>query len=164
MSKGRLNMSHNGEDCGQAGAINCRDELRASTAGVRRRAIRLGTYLATLLLFVPSLGWSASSVDYSTPEGREAIRSIIHANVSQATYCFAEAQETDPALKGKLVFSFSINANGRASNPAPIEATGIPADHALAKCIAHLLETLEFPTAVRDQTVTVERFPFSFGM
>jgi hypothetical protein len=57
--------------------------------------------------------------------------------------CYAQAVEKKPRIKGRVIYSFTVRTNGRATNIK--RAAGTLRDEALLQCSAKVLETVRFP-------------------
>ncbi|MDP1829803.1 MAG: DUF2330 domain-containing protein [Archangium sp.] len=99
-----------------------------------------------------------TAIAYDTPEvqGRydpELLKKVVHANRGQLRYCYELALTTNPALAGRVVFSFEISPGGVVT--ASSIATATLPDEAAKACMAGRVRTWIFPKP-RDGTVKVK--------
>nr|MBA3501368.1 AgmX/PglI C-terminal domain-containing protein [Deltaproteobacteria bacterium] len=86
---------------------------------------------------------------------KNIIKRYIKRNINRISYCYERELLAKPTLEGTVSTQFLIEAGGKVKSAT---ATGV--DETVAKCVADVIKTIEFPT-VTDGTVQVN-YPFNF--
>ncbi len=84
------------------------------------------------------------------------IRRYIKRNIQKITYCYEQALLATPSLEGTVRTQFVIGPAGRVTSAS---ASGVAPE--VARCIADVLEGIEFPAPKGGDTVVVT-YPFMF--
>lgn len=98
----------------------------------------------------------ASTANVSGKLDRNTVQSIIRRNLSGIKWCYQDALQRDPDLKGKVTLAFSILPNGRVENPQALNPS--ISDAALLECIRRKMERWKFPSP-KDGGVVQVSYP-----
>lgn len=90
----------------------------------------------------------------------DIVRRIVRAHLNEVRYCYNQALERDPKLRGKITIEFTIDARGRV--PRSTVADNTARDEPLAACIAASVRRWSFPAPEGGGEVTV-RHPFTLA-
>ncbi len=91
------------------------------------------------------------------PIEKDLIRRVVRAHVNEVRDCYNDGLSRDPALAGRVVVRFTINAEGAVTHSQVSELE--LADEQVASCIAAAVKTWEFP-AWPTPGNTVVNYPF----
>jgi len=91
---------------------------------------------------------------------RAAVKSVIDAHLSEITFCYESALAYDSNLSGKIVFEWTILANGRVGNVG-IDASTVQST-SLHNCIRAAIRSWQFPSPKGAEVVV--SYPFVFDM
>jgi hypothetical protein len=86
---------------------------------------------------------------------RAVLRQVMKARLGDVEACYVAALAGKPQLAGKVMTTFVIDRRGKVSS-----ATASGVDPALAKCIANVIKSLEFPREKKPSRDVVVSYPF----
>ena len=95
------------------------------------------------------------------PLTREEVRLVVRAKMAHVRTCFAAGLARDPAIGGRVVLRFTIDAQGRTSTDE-IEIVEDALGEAVATCLQEQLATWQFPLPRGGRTMSVS-YPFVFS-
>jgi pSer/pThr/pTyr-binding forkhead associated (FHA) protein/outer membrane biosynthesis protein TonB len=98
----------------------------------------------------------ASSATVSGRLDRKTVQKIIRRNLSGIKWCYQDALQRNPKLRGKVTLSFSILPNGSVKNPRASNPS--LNDNALLSCITRKMKRWKFP-APKDGGVVKVSYP-----
>jgi TonB family protein len=91
---------------------------------------------------------------------REEIEGVIRANLGQIKACYERSLQTNPNLKGRIMTSFEIAANGKVSRSEIANST---LNHQpTEQCVAQSIRRWQFPIPRGGGNVRVT-YPFTLG-
>lgn len=115
----------------------------------------------------PTSSRSAPESDVAGPDAREGppltrdeIRTVVRAKLPEVRACFEAGLATNPALGGRVLLRFTINAGGRAEGIRVVENPSDDAD--LGACLVEALAHWQFPRPRGGAAITVS-YPFVFS-
>lgn len=85
----------------------------------------------------------ASSATVSGRLDRKTVQKIIRRNLSGIKWCYQDALQRNPKIRGKVTLSFTILPSGRTQNPSARNKSF--KDEALLKCIKRKMTRWKFP-------------------
>ena len=97
-----------------------------------------------------------SSATVSGRLDRKTVQKIIRRNLSGIKWCYQDALQRNPKLRGKVTLSFSILPNGKLKNPRASNPS--LNDNALLSCITRKMKRWKFP-APKDGGVVKVSYP-----
>ncbi|MEY3903399.1 MAG: hypothetical protein RL189_2705 [Pseudomonadota bacterium] len=91
---------------------------------------------------------------------REEVEGVIRSNLPQIKACYERSLQTNPNLKGRIMTSFEIGANGRVSRSEIANST---LNHPpTEQCVAQSIKQWQFPMPRGGGNVRVN-YPFTLG-
>ncbi|MEN9529657.1 MAG: hypothetical protein RI932_1530 [Pseudomonadota bacterium] len=91
---------------------------------------------------------------------KEEVEGVIRSNLPQIRACYERSLQTIPNLKGRVMTSFEIGANGKVSRSEIANST---LNHPpTEQCVAQSIRQWQFPNPRGGGNVRVN-YPFSFG-
>ena len=92
---------------------------------------------------------------------REEIQRVISRALSQIKYCYERELTRDPALQGKVVAQWSIDASGHVTDATLAQDTFATSGAPVGSCVLRVLQRMQFPTPKGGGAVSVT-YPFVF--
>ena len=88
----------------------------------------------------------------------DEIRGVVTDSMGQVRACYERSLKADPSLRGRLLVSWRISAEGEVSGARVKETDAKLNDDGLHACVTEAISGWTFPDSARSTTVT---FPFT---
>lgn len=119
--------------------------------------IAIGTALAVLVSCASTP--PKSPVDYTGPQGRDAIKSVVAENIDQVQQCYAHRLVREENFQCRLTYAIEIDSTGHASEVKLKTANGCKASSPIVSCIKKAIGSWRFHPPVDGEAIEVN-YPF----
>ncbi|HEY8270875.1 MAG TPA: AgmX/PglI C-terminal domain-containing protein [Pseudobdellovibrionaceae bacterium] len=92
---------------------------------------------------------------------KDDVRPVILSHLKEVRICYEATLERTPKSEGKLVVSWQINKEGKATNYTAIKESSTIFDQRLIQCLGDTLSTWQFPIPPDDAVAEIT-YPFFF--